>query len=633
MTLFIRQLVWVFCAALLPLAAQAQPLRYSLDKGYLLNAPEALTVDELSQQVFLPYQYDLHLGFQDKPVWLRFEIKPPGPTPTLQDAGLAADSQIILRLAPYQLDTVEVYEPKGGKWLTQKAGDRVDMPHRICPDDTHCLALSSPPDQPVTLFMKVYQRGVFSVRAEVLPLKELSKAVSTGSSRNSASIAIAGSLLFMALVLLMMDRNMLILTFSCFQAVVVVFILCTTGRLQLLMPDMPATFFDNLTHHLFSLRVLMFILLGWASLAQYNPPKRYQHFVIGLLFLLVISNMLIQWGEIQWAISIYLLVTSLNLLVQWYGISTSLSMPKRIKVLLIFSYVVYLSVLVGAMLVIFGQLMPLATSSFVNSYADWRTNGGPAGIIIFLIVIIQQAERKVATSQVIGKLSLEAAKSQANHEKLTERQTLIDMLTHELKNPLGTIRFALASLKKQSPADQEALTRVSRMDRSVERMNELIEHVAHSNKIDRFELTSEKETFDADELIDELTADQQSERRFNIDIEDGATFHTHRHMLFVVLENLISNACKYENHRLPIRIAVTSQAQATVVEIANSIDPSIRPDEGKLFDRYYRHDGVQSMPGMGIGLSLVLAAADKIQAHVNCHIDDDLVTFKVEVPR
>lgn len=631
--LFLRQLAWFFCAALLPWAAQAQQLSYSVDKSFLLNAPDAWTVHQLPQQTFSPYQFDLHLGFQDKPVWLRFDIKPVGQTPAPPASGRAADSQMILRLAPYQLDMAEVYEPQAGQWVVQKTGDRVDMPHRICPDDTHCLALSSPPDQPVTLFVRVFQRGVFSVRAEVLPFKELSKAVSSGSSRNSASIAIAGSLLFMALVLLMMDRNMLLLAFSCFQAVVVVFILCTTGRLQLLMPDVPATFFDDLTHHMFSLRVLMFILLGWASLAQYNPPKRYQYFVFGLLFLLVVSNLLIQSGEIQWAISTYLLVTSLNLLVQWYGISTSSGMPKRIKVLLIFSYLVYMTVLVAALLVIFGQLMPLATSNFVNSYADWRTNGGPAGIIIFLIVIIQQAERKVATSQVIGKLSLEAAKSQANHEKLTERQTLIDMLTHELKNPLGTIRFALASLKKQSPADQEALTRVSRMDRSVERMNELIEHVAHSNKIDRFELTSEKETFDADELIDELTADQQSDRRFDIDIEDGVSFHTHRHMLSVVLENLISNACKYEDRRLPIRITVTCQPQATVVKITNSIDPIIRPDEGKLFDRYYRHDGVQSLPGMGIGLSLVLAAADKIQAHVSCQIDDDLVTFTVEVPR
>lgn len=633
MTFFFQQLVWFVCAALLPLAAFAQPLAYSVDKSFLLNAPDALTVNEMPHQTFSPYQYDLHLGFQDRPVWLRFEIKPLGQTQKSQNPGLAADSQMILRLAPYQLDTVEVYEPQGSGWLVQKAGDRVNMTQRICPDDTHCLALSSRPDAPVILFVKASQRGVFSVRAEVLPFKELSNAVSTGSSRNSASIAIAGSLLFMALILLMMDRNMLLFTFCCFQSVVVVFILCTTGRLQILFPALPANLIDDLTHHLFSLRVLMFILLGWASLAPYTPPMRYKQFVFGLIVLLIFSNILIQLGDIQWAIATYLLVAGLNLFVQWYGIYGSLNLPRRIKMLLIFSYLVYMTVLVGALLVIFGQLMPLATSNFVNSFADWRTNGGPAGIIIFLIIIIQQAERKVATSQVIGKLSLEAAKSQANHEKLTERQTLIDMLTHELKNPLGTIRFALASLKKQSPADQEALTRVSRMNRSVDRMNELIEHVAHSNKIDRFELTAEKEIFDADELIDELTADQQSDRRFDINIEDGVTFHTHRHMLSVVLENLISNACKYEDRRLPIRITVTCHPQATVVEIANSIDPSIRPDEGKLFDRYYRHDGVQSLPGMGIGLSLVLAAAEKIQALVSCHIDDDLVTFKVEVPR
>jgi signal transduction histidine kinase len=633
MTFMIRKIGWFLCGTLLAFAVQAQVSSHRIEKSFLLNAPETMTVDQLAQQTFVPYQYDLHLGFQDQPVWLRFDIQP---IPNLDQSGSAerlSDSQKILRLSPFQLDTVEVYERHEGQWRVQTIGDRELMSQRICPDDSHCIALLGSPRETETLYLKVKQRGVLSVRAEVLPFKALSQAVAIGSSRNSASVAIAGSLLFMALVLFVIERNMLLFTFCCFQAVVVIFILCTTGRLQYVMPDMAPTFFDNLTHHLFSLRVLMFILLGWASLAQYKPNARYQQMVLVLLLLLLVSNILIQMDKVQWAISLYLSVTSLNLLVQSYGILSAANMPARIRVLLIFAYIVYLLVLVGALLVIFGQLMPLATSSFVNSYADWRTNGGPAGIIIFLIVIIQQAERKVATSQVIGKLSLEAAKSQANHEKLTERQTLIDMLTHELKNPLGTIRFALASLKKQSPADQEALTRVSRMDRSVERMNELIEHVAHSNKIDRFELTSEKETFDADELIDELTADQQSERRFNIDIEDGATFHTHRHMLFVVLENLISNACKYENHRLPIRIAVTSQAQATVVEIANSIDPSIRPDEGKLFDRYYRHDGVQSMPGMGIGLSLVNSAAQKMGAQVRYQKIDQDVVFEVRFPR
>jgi len=71
---------------------------------------------------------------------------------------------------------------------------------------------------------------------------------------------------------------------------------------------------------------------------------------------------------------------------------------------------------------------------------------------------------------------------------------MINMLTHELKNPLGTIRFAIASLKRNVFADSDSLQRVKRIDDSVERMNELIEHVALSNKIDRFDTNQVKES-------------------------------------------------------------------------------------------------------------------------------------------
>lgn len=627
-----RKLIWLLCGICISGALFAQEQSYDVQKSYLLGASPATKLDEVTQLSFIPYQYDLHLGFQAKPVWLRFDINPKkvGESGS-NDAGI--DSQIILRFAPYQIDSIELFEPKGAGWVLYQAGDRVRMSKRICPDDTHCLALSSPPDQPLTLYMKVQQRGIFSVRAEVLHYRELSQVVAKTSGRNSASIAIAGSLLFMALVLLIIERNMLLFTFFCFQALVVVFLLTTTGRMQAFFPEIAPFFFDTLTHHLFSLRVLMFILLGWASLSQYQPTPRYRFMVFGLLFFLVVSNVLIQFELIQPAIFLYLLVSVVNLAVQVYGIFTAMKMTNRIKLLLLFAYLVYLVVLVGALLVIFGQLMPVATSNFVNSFADWRTNGGPAGIIIFLIVIIQQAERKLVTNQEIGKLRLEAATSQANQEKLTERQTLIDMLTHELKNPLGTIRFALATLKNQSRIDSESLARVSRLDRSVARMNELIEHVAHSNKIDRFELSDEKEWIDAEELIEDLISDYQVDGGFNLDLESGVQFYTHRNMLSVVIENLVNNASKYHERATPISIKVNQTNELTKFVISNHIDPTIRPDENKLFERYYRHDNVQSLPGMGIGLSLVESAVEKIGAKVSCLVESHMVTFTVEVPR
>lgn len=632
MTVFMRNIVGFFCGVCLALGLHAHEVSYRIYKSFLIDAPDGMTVDQLPQRAFVPYQYDLHLGFQSKPVWLRFQVEPIVTQTEPKDAQHVDDSQMILRLAPFQLDIVEVYEKQGSGWRMMSVGDRVVMNDRICPDDTHCVALLNAPDESQTLYLKVHQRGILSVRAEVLPFKQLSQAVAAGVGRNSAAIAIAGSLLFMALVLLVVERNMLLFTFCCFQALVVVFILCTSGRLHSWMPNIDPAVFDVLSHHLFSLRVTMFVLLGWASLSVYKPTVRYRQMVFALLVLLLLSNLLIRLDEIQAAIFVYLFVSAANLYVQTYGIKTAAIMPKSIRALLLFAYVVYFVVLAGALLVIFGQLMPLATSNFINSYADWRTNGGPAGVIIFLIVIIQQAERKMATTQMIGKLSLEAAQSLAHQEKLTERQTLIDMLTHELKNPLGTIRFALASLKKQSQEDHDAMARVLRMDRSVERMNELIEHVAHSNKIDRFQLTDEKEVIDAQELIDDLTSDLHPDRRFVFSIEPGSCFFTHRHMLSVVLENFISNAYKYDDRTRPISILVARQQAWMVVQITNSIDPRIRPDESKLFDRYYRHDGVQSLPGMGIGLSLASSAAEKIQAKVSCQIQDHLVTFKVEVP-
>jgi K+-sensing histidine kinase KdpD len=103
-------------------------------------------------------------------------------------------------------------------------------------------------------------------------------------------------------------------------------------------------------------------------------------------------------------------------------------------------------------------------------------------------------------------------------------------------------------------------------------------------------------------------------------------------MLSLMLANLIANAYKYDGKVQPIHIQVNTQADGTVFQITNSIEPSIQPDPSKFFQRYYRHDNVQSLPGMGIGLSLVESAAKKIGAKVTFHIDATQVAFTVEVP-
>ena len=376
----------------------------------------------------------------------------------------------------------------------------------------------------------------------------------------------------------------------------------------------------------------MFILIGWAVMSYYRTSDAYKKMVLLMIGLSGVTAILISLGLIKWGIMLYLTVTALNLVLQLYALVTTTGISIKIQSLLGLSYGVYVFVFLNVLINLFPELLPGKPVTSINSFSDWRTSGGPAGLVIFLFAIIHNAEQKLADSKALGQLKVKAAQSMANEDKLLERQNLIDMLTHELKNPLGTIRFALAALKRQNQKDPETQQRVKRIDMSVERMNDLIEQVAGSNKIDRFELSAPLESIDAAELIQEFITDERADPRFKMDVPQGARFLSHRRMLSMILENLIANAAKYADAEEDILIKVSVQPDATVFQVRNQVPPAQMPDSEKLFKRFYRHDHVQDLPGLGLGLSLVLTAAEKIGAHLGFEIERHTITFTLKVP-
>lgn len=605
---------------------------YGLTKHYLVDKTSSMQIEDVQNQTLTPYQNDLNLGFQDGVVWLRLDIQPRTQRHQMAVDVTAKTSPVILRMGPYVLDSAVLYQPQAGGWLVQSLGDRTSGNQSMCPDGLHCFALQNPPDEPVTVFVKVKQRGIFTVHAEVVAWEDLPTVVANGSGKNAAALAVSISLLLLGIALLVVERSTLLLVFCCFEVVVVLLIAATTGVLAHHLPFMNPSSLDALTHHLFNLRVVVFVLVSWALMVNYHPNQHYKRVILFLMLVSLLSSVLISIGEIKWAIVLYLAVTGINPVLQIYALLVTGGISKKVRALLGVSYCAYFLVFVNALLNLFPDLLPARPLSSINSFADWRINGGPAGLVVFLFVIIHNAEKKLADSKALGQLTLQAAQSVANAEKLSERQTLIDMLTHELKNPLGTMRFALASLKRQVFDDEDTLLRIKRMDKSVERMNDLIEQVAGSNKIDRFELTDSLEMIDAAELIQEFISDATADHRFQLHIQQGAQFHSHRRMLSLIIENLIANAVKYGEPLQDICIHVDAQDQYTLFQISNHVLSSHLPDPSKLFKRYYRHDSVQALPGLGIGLSLVQTAAEKIGAQVNFSIEQNTVTFTLKVP-
>jgi signal transduction histidine kinase len=391
---------------------------------------------------------------------------------------------------------------------------------------------------------------------------------------------------------------------------------------------------DKIGFSIFSARVGMTALLGWALLASHRPSHAYKKMIMVMLSLCVINLGLISSGHAQIAVKLNFYLFFINPLVQIYGIFSASNLSRIRRSIYVFCYSVNIALIAVGSLFVFSNMSIAGPIGFFHSGNDWRLNGVIFGLILFLIVLSEQRFSNAARLAELDTLRSISEQARANEEKLSERRALVDMLTHELKNPLGTIRFALASLKRQITGDSDSLQRLQRIDASVNRMDDLIEHVARSNKIERTEVMAQPESIPALDIVHELIQEYPDVDRFKISIQEGTAFKADRQMLIVILENLLSNAHKYAAVDEKIIVTVTTEADTglTCFEISNAVAEDHEPDESRLFERYYRHPGVQNQPGMGIGLSLVQSAAQKIGASVLFRKDNQHVIFTVRIP-
>jgi len=617
--------------------SQAAVSTFALDSAYLIQPSKEVQFEgvlALPNDKFKPFTNDLRLGFVDEPVWIKLRITPKPASAVEPSFAAVADSAVVLRLGLLSLDSIELYEQVGGAWVKQIRGDTVSQKYAGCQDDYHCFELASDPKRPIDLYLKVQTTTIFTVMLQAVSVRDLSAVVANRMVSLVSTFAVAVSLLVMGLLFFIIDRSHLVATFCAYQFSVVLLTFLSTGFVSRVFEHTSAEQINLINQYLQNFRAMFTVLLGYVLLRPFKLPPIYHQAMWLLAGLGVVSFYFVFTNQFFNAIRLNIAIHLIGFLVQIFGASTAEKIPRLLRWITLLGYSVFASILLGSVVMNFNLFIEISSPApmFMQSFGDSRLNGSRVGIFLFAILIIQVFERRKVNSDTLQEFKIEAAKSTAQRERLIERQSMIDMLTHELKNPLGTIRFALASLKRSSAEDSESQQRVKRIDDSVERMNELIEHVALSNKIDRFDVSQVRESVDIEELVDVCIGDFEDISIFKIDIAKDLNIQTSRLMLTLIFQNLISNAYKYHLKTDSILIRAYRQDSTVVLEVSNTVELEKSPDPERIFQAYYRHDNVQDQSGMGLGLSLVLAASEKINATINFAQHQNLVVFSLKVP-
>ena len=203
----------------------------------------------------------------------------------------------------------------------------------------------------------------------------------------------------------------------------------------------------------------------------------------------------------------------------------------------------------------------------------------------------------------------------AEQEAVREREALISIASHELKNPLAALLVYAHVLKRRifrdkgaNGRDQEAIEGIVEQD---ERLNAMLGELLDISRLDRDQFIIERVSLDFAELVQRVVAEMQpmfEEHTVVVTVcQKPLLVLGDRGRLAQVVHNLLTNAVKYSpaGGQIELRIEhVDDQACLSVRDEGIGIPASALPH---LFQRFYRasNGAAKSINGLGIGLYVV----------------------------
>lgn len=129
---------------------------------------------------------------------------------------------------------------------------------------------------------------------------------------------------------------------------------------------------------------------------------------------------------------------------------------------------------------------------------------------------------------------------------------------------------------------------------------------------------------------------QSPDLQLEIDASDGVRVAGDADLLGQALQNLASNARKFNDERRLIRITLRATARQAVLTVANTGPGIPEADRDRLFERFYRADKARNrrVDGVGLGLSLAREIARAQGGDLTLDRSDaGLTVFTLALPR
>lgn len=183
-----------------------------------------------------------------------------------------------------------------------------------------------------------------------------------------------------------------------------------------------------------------------------------------------------------------------------------------------------------------------------------------------------------------------------------EQRRLVQDAGHELRTPLTSLKTNLSVLRRHPEMPSEMRDGVlDDLDTEVGELTELVNELVAVASGELEEQPNER--IDLPGLAQEV-AERVGRRRSRdivVDVRSRAAVDAPRSSLDRAITNLVDNACKFDRSGGRIEVVVDG-GSLTVLDRGPGLPDG---EEDRIFDRFHRAAAARSMPGSGLGLSIV----------------------------
>lgn len=613
----------LFC---LGISSQALARDLVVDRAFVADPSGTWTVNDARAQKLKPFSGLLTQGYGAGAIWVRLRIAP-------DTVSASADVGQFLRVRPIFLDDIRLYDEAEGFRPKPPLGDR------------HPLSAS---DEPGPFYVFKLQRGV-SERAlwlriqttstrlahfEVLQEDVLRHSNLTLQTLTSIYLALIGTFLFLGIFQSVVRRDSLNWSFTAYQLIALVHGVVALGHARWWADKLlPPAVLDR-AFSFFIVCLTFAVLLFTATLVRETSQTRWSRYLLYGLFAALLGLIGMQFGGL---LSLSLIINSVAAVI----------LPTLFFIYVIFlpvrkaenerttglpkaAVVTYFGLTLGVAYL--GAMPVLGWFPAVELSLYWIQIYCVCSGLLMLgvlqyraMIVSRQRDALIAETQRANE------RAELERAQRIERQQLLNMLGHELKTPMATLRMLLGD--RNIPGDLS-----KRLSAPLTEMKEVVERTVQSGQLEEGGIELRLQQCDlisvVQEQVSSLSTTDRVVFRFEPGLKSEAMINTDPYFIGVIVRNLLDNAVKYspEHSAIQLDLVFSDDRKSWWLTVKNKVGRAGRPDPEKIFLKYWRSPNATYRSGSGQGLYIVYRLAGLLGGKLSLEPDHEWVNFRLEMP-